>query len=102
MARIPENVIYRFYGYGIPQFRAIKFMSIHNVAVSAPRVKDGRLSASIACRKQRHTGSLLLKLALGLFEFCSIRQRRFQWITEQGRQDCREAAKIRKEREAAS
>ena len=81
MARIPENVTYKFYGCGIPQSRAITFMSIHSVKVSGPYRKDGRAIVDLACRKQRHAGILLLKLMAWFFVFCSIRQRRFKWIT---------------------
>ena len=75
MAKIPENVIYRFYGCGIPKQRAIKFVTMHNIKASAPYMEKGRLIVNICAQKQRHTGVLLLKFAEWLFGFCGIRVR---------------------------
>lgn len=84
MARLPKKITYKFYGPGIPEHRAIKWLTIHNLKAQSSRVDTKRrvLVMNFSMRKQRHVGILLLKLLYWLHDFCSAEKAWFYTVKE--------------------
>ena len=77
MARMPEKVTYRFYGMGISEKRAIKYLTLHNVRVIKSFVEGPSLIVTFAGHKQRHIGALLLKAIGWLCVFFDVKGKWF-------------------------
>jgi len=81
MAKLPKNIIYKFYGLGIPKDRAVKFLGVYNLRYS-DSVEGGKYIIHLSGHKKRFAGSLLLRLAIWLQSFTSIRNRLLTVVEE--------------------
>ena len=82
MARVSENIRYKFYGCGIPRSKAITFITLYNIKFSESRIENRALVMNMTAHKQRHFGFLLIKFSVWLWDFCGIKGQRFACIEE--------------------
>lgn len=81
MARLPNKIVYKFYGLGIPESRAVKFLT---VCLRSQRcsIEKGSLVISLTGRKQRHIGILPLKLLCWIHSFGNAKHHWFDTVEE--------------------
>ena len=81
MAKLPNKITYKFYGAGIPQSYAIKFLTLR-LRMQKLHVEKKSLVMTVTGRKQRHAGILLLKLLCWIHGFCGAKSQWFDMVEE--------------------
>ena len=62
MARLPVKIIYKFYGCGLPEKRAIPYLTLSDIHIASSRIEEGEYWLEFGAIKRHHIGLHVLHL----------------------------------------